>query len=102
MARAYVIAWEYQVKPGAEEKFLAGYKADGDWVTLFRRAEGFIRTELARSEYDPRKFVTVDVWDSKSSFEKFAKQYATEYDALDAQFKDLTLHEHKVGSFYLE
>ena len=102
MARAYVVAWEYQVKQGAEQKFATAYGAEGEWVALFKKATGFIRTELVRSEYDAHKFVTVDVWESRTAYDSFRKAFELEYDALDTIFQDLTLHEAKVGSFYLE
>jgi heme-degrading monooxygenase HmoA len=102
MARGYVIAWQFQVKQDAVEKFLAAYGPEGEWVGLFRKASGFIRTELVRSEYDAHKFITVDVWESRAAYEAFRKQFALEYDALDTILQDLTLHEEKVGGFYLE
>jgi heme-degrading monooxygenase HmoA len=102
MARAYVIAWEFQVKQDGVEKFLAGYGPEGDWVGLFRKAEGFIRTELVRSEFDLHKFITVDVWQSRAAYDNFRKKFAMEYDALDTILQELTLHEQKVGGFYLE
>jgi hypothetical protein len=44
----------------------------------------------------------VDVWESRAAYEAFRKQFALEYDALDTILQDLTLHEEKVGGFYLE
>jgi heme-degrading monooxygenase HmoA len=102
MARAFVIAWQFQVKQGAEEKFLAGYGPQGEWAALFGKAKGFIQTHLVRSEYDRLKFITVDVWESRAAYDAFRKQFELEYDALDTIMQDLTLHEEKVGGFYLE
>jgi heme-degrading monooxygenase HmoA len=102
MSRGFVIVWEFQVKPGAEAEFIAGYGSDGRWVRLFKKAPGFIRTELARSEYDSLKFVTVDVWESRVAYETFRSTHEVEYQALDATLAHLTLNEQRVGSFYLE
>jgi hypothetical protein len=32
----FVALWEYEVKPGEEERFEKAYGPDGDWVRLFR------------------------------------------------------------------
>ena len=102
MARGFVIAWEFLLKHGEEEKFLAGYGPEGKWVQLFRKAPGFVRTELARSEYDAHKFVTVDVWETRAAYEAFRKKFEAEYDLLDDELRGCTVNEERVGSFYLE
>jgi heme-degrading monooxygenase HmoA len=102
MARAFVIAWEFVLRQGQEEKFLAGYGPEGRWAQLFGRAPGFVRSELARSEYDAHKFVTVDVWESRAAYEAFRKRYEAEYDLLDMEMQACTVNEQRVGSFYLE
>jgi heme-degrading monooxygenase HmoA len=102
MAKGYVIAWEFQVKQDGEEKFRAAYGPEGEWAGLFGKAEGFLHTQLARSEFDAHKFITVDVWQSRAAYDAFRKKYALEYDALDTILQELTLHEQKVGGFYWE
>jgi heme-degrading monooxygenase HmoA len=102
MARAFVIAWEFVLKQGAQEQFLAGYGPEGRWAKLFAKAPGFIRSELARSEYDGHKFVTVDVWESRAAYDAFRKQFEAEYDLLDMEMQAYTVNEQRVGSFYLE
>ena len=38
--------WKFTVPAENEDRFVAAYRADGDWAKLFAVAPGFIRTEL--------------------------------------------------------
>jgi heme-degrading monooxygenase HmoA len=86
------------VRAGAEKLFTAGYGADGKWAQLFRKAAGFEGTELARSVEDERSFYTFDHWQSEQAFERFRKEYASEYATLDREFEELTESEQFIGS----
>ena len=33
----FVALWEFEVKPGCEDRFETVYGPDGDWASLFRR-----------------------------------------------------------------
>ncbi|HEY5551693.1 MAG TPA: antibiotic biosynthesis monooxygenase family protein [Opitutaceae bacterium] len=83
-ARALVAVWRYRVRPAKTEAFLRAYGADGAWVELFQRGDGYISTELLRDASDPAVFVTIDRWESRVAYDAFRKQFADEYFALDS------------------
>jgi heme-degrading monooxygenase HmoA len=93
----YVIVWEFRIRPDAEQQFLEGYGADGSWARLFRRGEGYVGTELARSVGDPQVFYTLDRWQSESCYRRFREAFEREYEALDRSFEGLTAEERLVG-----
>jgi heme-degrading monooxygenase HmoA len=45
----FVRVWEYDVVPASAEEFQRAYGSAGAWAQLFRRADGFVGTELFRS-----------------------------------------------------
>jgi heme-degrading monooxygenase HmoA len=93
----HAILWEFRVRPGREQEFERGYCPDGDWAQLFRRAEGYLGTELTRSTTDAQHYYTLDRWSSKAAFENFRQGFDAEYRALDAKFVGLTEREGRIG-----
>lgn len=99
MIAGYVYAWEFLVEPSQLEAFERAYGPDGEWVSLFRRADGYLRTELYRDRSQPARYVTVDHWRSKADWEAFRARHAREFEALDARCEELTLSEREIGRF---
>ena len=95
----YMYAWEYEVADGHLDEFLRAYTPDGLWVQLFRRAPGYIRTELFRDRVRPSRFVTLDYWESESAWRAFRERFAAEFEALDERCEALTLSEREIGRF---
>ena len=52
MTSEYVIVWEFLPAPGRHSDFEAAYGVDGPWVALFRRAPGYLGSELAADRFD--------------------------------------------------
>lgn len=98
---AYVIVWEFRVKPEKDSQFIKHYAADGTWARFFRRGKGYIRTELVRDVDDPRRFLTLDYWQSQREFKDFREQNVAEYERLDKEFEQLTETETRLGSFWI-
>jgi quinol monooxygenase YgiN len=94
----YVLVWEFRVRAEGIQAFLKEYGSAGDWAKLFRRAEGYVGTELARSTKDPQVFYTLDTWKSKASYAEFRAVFSNEYEALDKSFEGLTEHERFIGA----
>jgi heme-degrading monooxygenase HmoA len=92
-------AWEFEVAPEHQAAFVRAYGPDGDWVRLFRRAPGYVRTELLRDLARPARFVTLDHWESPEAFAAFRARYAAEFEAIDARCQALTLSEREIGRF---
>jgi predicted enzyme related to lactoylglutathione lyase/heme-degrading monooxygenase HmoA len=89
--------WEYEVPAAAESEFLALYGAEGDWCRLFRRAPGYLGTQLYRDRGLPGRYLTVDHWRDEVSFREFHRAFAAEYAALDQACTGLTRREAHLG-----
>src|SRR5262249_5507253 len=93
----YVIVWEFRVTADKEAEFIEKYDPEGTWARFFRNGEGYIRTELVRDLADPRRFLTLDYWQSQSGFKSFREQKWAEYEELE----NITETETRLGSFWL-
>lgn len=98
--RAHFIAvWEFYVRSDKRRAFERAYGPSGDWVQLFRRAEGYIRTELFRDPNNPGRYITLDFWTTRLAFQKFKRRNIAAYNALDRKCESLTEHERRIGEF---
>ena len=96
---AFMYVWEFTVAPGQEPGFLELYGPEGAWVRLFRTASGYIDTRLLRSAAEPARFATIDRWESEAAFRRFRREYAAEFEAIDAAGARLTVHERLIGEY---
>jgi heme-degrading monooxygenase HmoA len=95
----HIIIWEFAVRGTHIQEFTSAYGSNGDWANLFRRAEGYLGTQLLRSSREPDIFLTLDRWESATCFEIFQERFGAEYKKLDAQLEGYTSSEKKVGVF---
>jgi heme-degrading monooxygenase HmoA len=95
----YVAIWEFHPRPGQERAFAYAYGPDGPWVQLFRKADGYLGTKLMRDLNNPRRFLTLDYWQSRSAYEAFRAQNISEYESIDRQCEGLNEKELPIGSF---
>jgi len=98
-ATRYACLWEFLVEPGRRPQFEQQYGPLGAWVSLFRQAPGYCGTWLLRDASDPRRFITVDRWQSAAAYQSFRSAFARQYEELDALCAGLTLQETCLGSF---
>jgi heme-degrading monooxygenase HmoA len=96
---AHVLVWEYRVEAAQAAAFERSYGPDGDWARLFRRAEGYLGTQLLRDADDATRYVTLDRWRHADDFAAFKSRFAADYSSLDAQCEALTVAEHRLGAF---
>lgn len=96
---SYAYVWEYDVPPEADGRFRAVYGPGGEWVRLFRRAEGHVETRLYRDRNDPCRYATIDVWETEMAFRRFRADFAEEFESLDAACEALTRSERSLGEF---
>lgn len=94
---AYI--WEYEVAEGARAEFERVYGPEGDWVQLFRRGTGHLRTELLRDLDGAGRYLTIDYWESRASRDAFRVAFADAFAALDEACEALTERERWVGDF---
>ena len=95
----FVRIWRFQARPDRLTEFRSAYGALGEWARLFRRARGYLGTELLESITDPTAYVTVDRWESAEAWEAFLRAWRDDYAALDRRCEPLTLAEAEVGTF---
>ncbi len=95
----YAYVWEYLVHPERMAEFEAAYGRSGDWARLFRTGPGYVRTELHRDRADPRRFLTIDYWETMHDWARFRADRAEEFKALDRRCEKLTERELEIGRF---
>lgn len=99
MSDFFVYLWAYRVPPERLDEFRELYGPDGQWVDLFRRAPGYVDTQLLRDRNDSGRFVTVDRWESKEAFLSYRASFLEEIDHLDRLGERLTTEETALGEF---
>lgn len=95
----YVYVWEYSVRPDRVEQFEQAYGPNGTWIELFRRAHGYLRTELHRDRSSHLRYVTIDHWTSLSDWERFRSRFSSDFEDLDARCEAFTNAEREIGRF---
>ena len=80
----FQILWRFETTDAQAEAFAAAYGPDGAWVAFFRQADGYRETELFRRQQSPPCFLTIDRWESRAAYERFRRDQAAAYTALDA------------------
>jgi heme-degrading monooxygenase HmoA len=97
----FVVVWEFQVCSAKRREFERVYCSDGVWAKLFRRGEGYIRTDLVRDLRTPGRYLTLDFWASREAYARFKKENRAEYQAIDERCASLTESEVRVGEFQM-
>ena len=95
----YLMIWEFRPQVGSEKQFEEAYGPHGIWARLFARGDGFIATELIRDLAATNRYLTMDMWTSKTAYEKFREEFAEEYRSIDARCEALTAQEQSLGYF---
>lgn len=96
---SHVRVWQFQPAPGREEAFAAAYAGDGVWARLFRQADGFVGTTLLTPAEPGGPWLTLDRWQSRTSFDQFQQNSGDAYRRLDAEMESLTADELFIGAF---
>jgi heme-degrading monooxygenase HmoA len=99
MTAPYVYVWEFIVFADHASAFEHTYGASGEWVQLFRRGSGYLRSELYRDRSRPERFITIDYWESKEDWDAFRTRFAEEFERLDARCAAWTRSEVEIGRF---
>ena len=96
---AYTSLREFIVATRHLNEFERHYGPQGSWVQLFSQSAGYIQTLLLRDSTDPRRFVTVDRWESDDAYRKFRSTFSRQYADLDCRCEQLTVRESLIGEF---
>jgi heme-degrading monooxygenase HmoA len=70
---AFVIVWEFKLRPGMQSQFEEAYGYRGAWVSLSRTDPAYIRTELIQDVRDANRYLTLDFWESEAAYEAAEK-----------------------------
>ena len=92
----YRIEWEFRPAPRHLDEFLSAYGPRGAWVELFKRADGYLGTELAPVAGHPGWYRTTDFWRSATDHASFLAAFSEEYRELDRRCERLTLEQRRV------
>jgi heme-degrading monooxygenase HmoA len=95
----FVALWEFEVKPGYEEKFEKVYGVEGAWAKLFARDAAYRGTRLVKDVGRERVYLTLDSWETREAYEEFKKLHAKEYEQLDREGEGMTVGENRLGEF---
>jgi ribosomal-protein-alanine acetyltransferase len=93
MRAPLIIVWEFHVPPDKRGEFESAYGPDGLWAQLFRRGEGYLRTELYHDAEVEGRYFTLDFWQSRAAFYSFKQHNLAGYKSLDQQCSTLTAQE---------
>jgi heme-degrading monooxygenase HmoA len=93
------VVWEFIVKEPALDDFEKAYGPRGDWSRLFARYPGFNGTTLLRDTANPRRYLTIDAWETLAARERMLGEAAEQYAALDARCGAWTQSEAEIGVF---
>ena len=93
------IVCEFVVKEEARGQFELAYGPGGAWSKLFAQSPGFRGTTMLRDTKNPRRYLTIDLWDTEAQREQALDEREAEYSSLDAAFGDWTESRTEVGIF---
>ncbi len=93
------VVWEFVVKDEARGQFELAYGPGGAWSKLFSRSPGFRGVTLLRDAGNPRRYLSIDFWDSEALREKALTEHSDDYAELDASFTEWTDSETELGVF---
>jgi heme-degrading monooxygenase HmoA len=93
------IVWEFVVKEEARGQFELAYGPGGAWSKLFARCLGFRGTTVLRDTKNPRRYLTIDLWETGAQREQALAESKAEYSDLEAAFDSWIESKTEVGIF---
>lgn len=90
---------EFIVKEDVRGVFELAYGPGGAWSKLFAGCPGFRGTTVMRDTKDPRRYLTIDVWDSETQWDQALLEGAAEYANLEASFDQWVESRREIGTF---
>jgi heme-degrading monooxygenase HmoA len=93
------IVWAFVVKEEARGQFELAYGPGGAWSKLFARRPGFRGTTVLRDTKDPRRYLTIDLWDTEAQREQALAERKAEHSDLEAALGEWTESKTEVGIF---
>ena len=99
MTGGVLIAFAYEVGPGAAADFERVYGRDGEWAQFFRADSAYLGSELRRCADDPSRYLVFDHWASREAYAAFLGRHREEYDRRSRASEALYRRETPLGRF---
>ncbi len=91
------VVWEYIVRESARRRFMRLYGPGGAWAQLLQGTPGFAGTVLLHDTEEPRRFLTIDTWDTTRR--RTPPRVVAGRLSMDALLEDLTEDQDEIGTF---
>ena len=95
----FVTIWKYKVEPEKKTEFEELYGDEGDWVKLFKKFPGYIKTDLIKDLNNNGTYLTLDYWVSREAYYNFKKISSGDFSLIDKKGENLTIDEEHLGEF---
>jgi hypothetical protein len=96
------IVCEFILKEEARGQFELAYGPGGAWSKLFAQCPGFRGTTLLRDTKNPRRYLTIDLWDTEAQRVQALLERGDDYSSLEAAFSDWTDSRTELGLFRVQ
>jgi hypothetical protein len=93
---------EYVVNEEARGQFELAFGPGGAWSKVLARCQGFRGTTLLRDVDDPRRYVTVELWDAIALRDNALVENKTAFDELMTAFSTWTDSRTELGTFRVQ
>lgn len=75
------------------------YGPGGTWSKLFARCQGFRGTTVLRDTNNPRRYLTIDLWETEAQREQALAERKAEYSDLETTLDKWTESRIEMGTF---
>lgn len=89
---------QFVVKQEARGQFELAYGPGSSWSKLFARSPGFRGTTVLHDAEDPRRYLTIEIWNSAAEREQALTTQRAEHDVREASFSEWTESEVELGT----
>ena len=93
------IVREIVLKGEFQGQFELVYGPGGAWSKLFAKSPGFRGTTVLRDVINPRRYFTIDLWDSEDQRAQALVKHQAEYANLEATFDKWAVSNTDLGTF---
>jgi heme-degrading monooxygenase HmoA len=93
------IVWEYVIKEEVRGQFELTFGPGGDWNKLFAGCPGFRGTTILRDVKDPRRYLSIDLWETETQWEQALDEHKEKVANLEAAFAEWAQSHAEVGIF---
>jgi heme-degrading monooxygenase HmoA len=94
-----VIALVFSYETDDAAAFEEAYGANGSWAGFFRGAPGYVGTELLRDVEHAARYLVVDRWESRETYNGFVEAHRDEYMRRVDETAFLHRQELRLGTF---